>query len=144
MSAAADRLAELLDTFPARLAEFSDTEASEKSAGWSKKEILGHLIDSASNNHQRFVRAAIDPHIDFPRYQQDTWVSAQRYNHEPWSELAALWLALNRHLVHVMHSIPFEARDHTVSIGGNKPVTLGFLIDDYVDHLEHHLDQILP
>ena len=146
MSATADRLAALLETVPSRLAGFSDGEASQPRAGggWSRKEILGHLIDSASNNHQRFVRARFVPHLDFPRYEQDTWVAAQRYSEESWPDLLNLWLLYNRHLVHIVRTLPAECLSHTISIGGGDPVTLQFVADDYLRHLRHHLDQILP
>src|SRR5689334_19046180 len=99
MRAAADRLASLLASVPQQLAAIVEAEASQKSDGrWSKKEILGHLIDSASNNHQRFVRAQLAPHVDFPPYEQNRWVAAQRYAEEPWPDLVNLWLLYNRHL----------------------------------------------
>jgi len=140
----AERLARVLDVSSPRLAAFADAEVSAKLPGrWSKKEILGHLIDSASNNHQRFVRALLDSRIEFPEYKQDGWVAAQRYAAEPWDTLVNLWLYLNRHLVHLMHAIPISAREHTIAIGGKEPVTLGFVMEGYLDHLEHHLDQIL-
>jgi hypothetical protein len=145
MSETADRLAALLNTIPPKLTDFSDAHASEKPAGgrWSKKEILGHLIDSAANNHQRFVRAQFATHLDIAGYQQEQWVSAQHYAGEPWTELVNLWLLLNRHLVHIIQRVPADCLPHTVSIAGRDPVTLEFVIDDYLRHLEHHLGQIL-
>jgi len=145
MSQTADRLSALLESVPARLVAISDADAALKpgKGHWSKKEILGHLIDSAANNHQRFVRAQFAAHIDFPGYEQERWVAAQRYATEPWADLVNLWLLLNRHLVHILRGMPSEARGNTISIGGKAPVTLGFVIDDYLRHLEHHLDQIL-
>ncbi|HEV2447801.1 MAG TPA: DinB family protein [Candidatus Sulfopaludibacter sp.] len=143
MSAAAGRLAELLKTAPARLVEISDAEAANRPSGkWSKKEILGHLIDSVANNHQRIVRAQLVAHLDFPRYEQDTWVAAQGYREEPWPDLVNLWLLYNRHLLHIMSGVPAECLSHTISIGGTMPITLGFLMEDYLRHLEHHLEQI--
>jgi hypothetical protein len=144
MSPAADRLAGQLQTVPARLAAISEADAAHKpdKGRWSKKEILGHLIDSAANNHQRFVRAQFIPHIDLPGYEQERWVAAQNYAAEPWADLLSLWLLLNRHLLHIMRNMPAGARGNTVAIGGREPVTLGFVIDDYLRHLEHHLEQI--
>jgi len=144
MSAAADRLAALLETLPPKLVAISDSQASEKKEGrWSKKQILGHLIDSAGNNHQRWVRAQLAPHLDFPNYAQEQWVAAQHYQSEPWPDLVNLWLLLNRHLVHIARAIAEDCLPHTIAIGSNQPVTLGVLLDDYLSHLEHHLDQIL-
>lgn len=146
MSQTADRLAALLNTVPQKLAEFSDAQASGKSTDgrWSKKEILGHLIDSAANNHQRFVRAQFSTHLDIAGYQQEQWVSAQDYAGQPWTELVSLWLVLNRHLVHIIRRVPVDCLPHTISIAGRDPVTLEFVIDDYLSHMEHHLGQILP
>ncbi len=145
MSETAEQLSTLLQSVPPRLVAISDVDAaaSPGDGHWSKKQILGHLIDSAANNHQRFVRGQFVAHIDLPGYQQGQWVEAQRYATEPWADLVNLWLLLNRHLAHIVRGMPAEARDHTISIGGREPVTLGFVIDDYLGHLQHHLDQIL-
>ncbi len=145
MTGTADSLAALLNTVPLQLAEFSDAQASGKSTDgrWSKKEILGHLIDSAANNHQRFVRAQFAAHLDIAGYQQEQWVSAQDYAGQPWTDLVNLWALLNRHLVYIIRRVPVDCLPHTISIGGRDPVTLEFVIDDYLRHLEHHLGQIL-
>lgn len=141
----AEGLAALLQTAPARLAAISEADATPKPADgrWSKKEVLGHLIDSAANNHQRFVRGQFAPHSDMPGYEQERWVEAQQYAAEPWADLVNLWLLLNRHLLHVVRAVPATALANTISIGGREPVTLGFVIDDYLGHLQHHLEQIL-
>ena len=145
MTETADRLAALLVTIPPKLTELSDALSSEKSDGgrWSKKEILGHLIDSAANNHQRFVRAQFAAHLDIAGYQQEQWVSAQDYAGQPWTDLVDLWSLLNRHLVHIIRRVPADCLPHTISIAGREPVTLEFVIDDYLAHMEHHLGQIL-
>ena len=137
-----------------RLQEISADESARSTNGaWSRREILGHLIDSATNNHQRFVRAQFKDDLLFPGYEQEQWVSSQKYNDEPWPDLIALWRAYNLHLLHVVSVIPenvltqprekhsldqiaFNAVDH------NAPATLEYLIRDYLDHLKHHLDQI--
>ena len=144
MSEAARRLELVLETAPARLMQIADDDAARPrdSGGWSKKQILGHLIDSAGNNHQRFVRAQLTPALEFPPYQQALWVSAQSYASEPWLDLVNLWLLFNRHLAHLMRHTPAECLSHTCAIGASAPVTLAFLMDDYVRHLEHHLEQL--
>lgn len=112
---------------------------------WSPKEILGHLIDSASNNQQKFVRTmAAAPHVDFTGYAQDTWVALQQYQQAGWGNVIDLWLALNLHLAHIMEHTPLEALSKTVSIDGAGPFTLHFIMADYVEHLKHHLLQIFP
>ena len=112
---------------------------------WSPKEILGHLIDSAGNNQQKFVRAlAATPHADFTGYAQDTWVTLQQYQLAAWPDLIDLWVSINRHLAHVMQHTPPEALTNTISIDGAGPFALHFIMADYVEHLKHHLLQILP
>ena len=110
---------------------------------WSKKEILGHLIDSAANNHHRFVRAVNNVAVLFPTYDQEEWVRIQHYNEMPWSFLVTLWSAYNRHLSHVIECIPVDAESSPCNIGKEKPVALEFVVRDYFRHLQHHLKDIL-
>lgn len=109
---------------------------------WSVKEIIGHLIDSATNNHQRFIRAQQTHEFAFPGYVQDEWVRSQGYQDRPWLELIDLWALYNRHLSHVIQRIPESALEAKCRIGTGEPVTLAFLIEDYLGHLHHHLAQI--
>ena len=110
---------------------------------WSKKEILGHLIDSAANNHQRFVRAVNRAGDRFPTYDQNEWVRIQRYNEMSWSLLITLWSAYNSHLSHIIESIPEHAESSPCNIGKEESATLGFVVKDYLRHLRHHLKDIL-
>ncbi len=120
--------------------EFSSEETPDN---WSKKEILGHLIDSAANNHHRFVRACHNVAADFPTYSQNDWVRIQKYNESDWGVLVELWSAYNRHLSHVVECIPQDAMSSSCNIGGDNPVTLEFVVKDYLRHLRHHLGDIL-
>jgi hypothetical protein len=135
----------VLQAAPRRLVDIADADAERKPASgrWSKKEILGHLIDSASNNHQRFVRAQFAARIDLPGYEQERWVATQAYATESWADLVNLWLLYNRHLLHVLRNLPEGARSHEISIGGKAPVTVEAVAEDYVRHLNNHLAQIL-
>lgn len=112
---------------------------------WSPKEIIGHLIDSAANNHQRFVRAqqGLTDLLAY-RYTQDFWVKTQDYRTANWPQLIALWHAYNTHLAHVVARIQPEFLDTPLLAWGDEPVTLRFVAEDYVRHLQHHLGQILP
>jgi len=121
---------------------------------WSRKEILGHLVDSAANNHQRFVLAQFKDDLVFPGYDGDRWVSVQRYRDESWPDLIQLWSSYNVHLLHVFFVIQQDTltksrTEHTLDkiashlVPGTEPTTLEYLIRDYVDHLRHHLRQIL-
>ena len=135
----------LLEQSSIALAEISESDSKKKSAPekWSKKEILGHLIDSAANNHQRFVRAQLSSELRIPGYEQQVWVATQRYQSEPWANLIQMWKSYNLHLLHVISTIPENAFGNYCIIGDNKPVTLEFVIEDYVRHLRHHIEQIL-
>lgn len=120
-------------------------EKSEKPVlpgGWSRKQVLGHLLDSASNNHQRFVRAALQDSLEFPGYDQDGWVRVEAVEDMPWLTLIALWANYNRYLAHIIAHLPADKLDVACRIGSSEPVTLGFLTEDYVRHLAHHLAQI--
>jgi hypothetical protein len=110
--------------------------------GWSRKQVLGHLIDSASNNHQRFVRAALQTSLDFPGYDQDGCVRVQGVEEAHWPLLVALWADYNRYLAHVIAHLPASKLEIPCRIGPNEPVTLRFLVEDYLRHLLHHLGQI--
>lgn len=121
---------------------------------WSPREIVGHLIDSASNNHQRFVRAQFTDDLLFAGYEQEGWVRVQDYQGEDWAELVQLWKLYNQHLLHLMSRIPEETRmklryKHNLhqiasdSLSENDPVTLDWFMRDYVEHMKKHLSQIL-
>jgi hypothetical protein len=145
MSTAAERLRKILESAPARLKNIPDAGSEEPFAPgkWSRKRILGHLIDSASNNHQRFVRSQLASPLIFPGYEQDGWVRVQQYEAEKWTDMVGLWTSYNAHLLHVLQNVPDEKWEHRCIIGEQEPVTLEFLANDYVRHLEHHLAQIL-
>src|SRR6185295_4218707 len=95
-----------------RLSSLKEEDAAIPPAAgkWSPKEVIGHLIDSAANNHQRFVRAQFGDDLVFPGYDQEAWVAVQRYNDEPWSQLIELWRQYNLHLCHVMSATPVDLR----------------------------------
>lgn len=138
------RLVCLVEAAEPRLRGMSDLESAEPilSGGWSRKEVMGHLIDSASNNHQRFVRAALQASLDFPSYDQDGSVRVQALQRASWPLLVSLWSAYNRYLAHVIANLPASKLDTVCRIGSEKAVTLGWLATDYLRHLVHHLHQI--
>ena len=108
---------------------------------WSKKQILGHLIDSAANNHHRFVRAQFEksPTIF---YDSDKWNAAGHYHKMSTESVVVFWRAYNAFLANLLRQIPEENYSRLCDTGGDQ-VTLGFVIVDYVVHLEHHLHQIV-
>src|SRR3984893_4889687 len=150
-----DAFRQTIDHASERLLQISEeqSEIGRAPGKWSPKEIIGHLIDSAANNHQRFVRAQFTDELVFPGYEQAEWVRVQRYSQRPWIELVELWRQYNLHLAHLMATIPEETRTksrarhnlHQLAwqkIAENVPVTLEYFMRDYVGHLQHHLDQI--
>jgi hypothetical protein len=110
--------------------------------GWTRKQIVGHLLDSAANNRQRFVRAAIDGRYAGPGYEQDTWVSAHGYASECWETLLRWWQAEHEILMAAVDRIPEGRLEASCVVGDDPPVTLRFLIEDYVHHQQHHFKQL--
>ena len=155
MEALLDRWHRSVTDAAAQLHALSDEQARRRPAPgkWSIKEIVGHLVDSATHNHQRFVQAQFKEDLAFPGYAQDDWVRRQRYHDSPWPALATLWAGYNEHLMHLVRAIPTavltRARvNHTLDeiawrpVPREQPATLAYLIEDYVAHLDHHLDQV--
>jgi DinB superfamily len=129
------------------------SESRRAPGAWSAKETLGHLIDSAANNHQRFVRAQFQDDLVLPGYAQEEWIASQGYQETSWACLVELWRLYNLHLLHVVSRIPeAELRRprlphslHLIAfklVGEDEPATLEYLIRDYIEHLKHHLGQI--
>jgi hypothetical protein len=141
---AASELDHVLERSAKPLLAISEESAAQRPhpESWCKKEILGHLIDSASNNHQRFVRLQLAPSLEMPAYEQSGWVRSQNYAGRPWRDLVELWLAYNRHLVHIIRNADAGAARH-IWKAPSGDTELRFLIEDYLRHLNHHLAQIL-
>lgn len=138
------RLEYLCNTVPVLLAKIPDAEFSFKPhpQKWSKKEILGHLVDSASNNHQRFIRTQFE---DNPSifYDQDQWNKHSKYSNFDSSELILFWVTYNNYLTEIIKNIPEENLSKTCRVGEEKTLTLELVIEDYVRHMEHHLKQLV-
>ncbi|MGA3325379.1 MAG: DinB family protein [Terriglobia bacterium] len=110
--------------------------------GWSRRQVMGHLIDSASNNHQRFVRASLADSLEFPAYDQNGWARVQTAEEADWPLLVALWANYNRYLAHIIAHLPPAKLDVPIRVGQNEPMTLKLLAEDYLRHMVHHLGQI--
>ena len=150
-----DDFKQTIEAAPPRLLLISEGQSEQARAGdhWSSKQIIGHLIDSAANNHARFVMAQLKDDLLFAGYEQDGWVRVQQYQNAPWPQLVELWRAYNLHLLHVMSCVPQEklmkqCTRHSLqkiafeTVSESDPVTLEYLMKDYVVHLKHHLSQI--
>lgn len=148
-------LRDVVEAATPRLRALSDAESAKAPAPgkWSPKEVIGHLIDSAANNHQRFVRAQFQDDLVFPGYEQEKWVAAQAYVRAPWTDLVDLWRGYNLQLSRVMAAMPADVRRkprvrhnlHEIAwtaVPQDQPATLEYFMRDYVDHMRHHLAQI--
>jgi hypothetical protein len=144
MKKLSEKLLSVIETAEPRLRAISASESANPmlSGGWSRKQVIAHLIDSASNNHQRFVRAVQQESLDFPGYDQDGNMRVQVPQEADWPLLISLWAAYNRYLAHVIAYLPASKLETPCRIGSDKPVTLDFLAKDYLTHLVHHLGQI--
>ena len=142
-----DRLQEHINLAPSEFLKYPDGELRRKSAPdkWSKKELLGHLIDSAANNHHRFIKAQFLPSPFFVEaYAQNDWVRIQNYNEKDTQQLVNLWKAYNEHILFIMQNIPdknLEIKLNAEDAFENAD-TLFLLMKDYIDHMDHHLGQI--
>ncbi|KPM49040.1 DinB family protein [Jiulongibacter sediminis] len=146
MQETAERLRQLINSQIGTLKLVSEAEASVKPSPqkWSKKEILGHLIDSATNNQTKFVKTMETGGQDLPGYHQDEWVELQAYQKANWLQLIDLWRAINLHLAHLIENTPESTLQNTLTIENAGPFTLEFIMKDYIEHTKHHLLQILP
>jgi len=113
-----------------------------RAGGWTRKQIVGHLCDSAANNRQRFVRASIDGKYAGPGYAQDAWVEVHGYADQSWEMLLRWWQVEHEILKSVVARIPCERMGTACTVGDDAPVTLQFLIEDYIAHQQGHLKQI--
>ncbi len=145
-----------LDSAEKALLIYSDEESLDAYAPgkWNKREVIGHLIDSACNNHFRFVTAQFKDDLVFQTYDQEKWSSVQSAETQSWKFLVSLWKKYNLHILHIVSQIPDEILDREINehnfnlicwkpIPQEEAVTLKYLIKDYYGHLKHHLSQIL-
>ena len=151
-----DNFRQTIDSAANKLLEIDDVKSEQPRAEdhWSSKQIIGHLIDSAANNHARFVLGQLKDDLVFPGYDQEGWVRTNHYQERAWRDLIELWRSYNLHLHHLMtHAdrakLNTPCTQHTLqeiafkSVPKAEPVTLEYLMRDYVDHMKHHLAQIL-
>lgn len=151
-----DDFKQTIETASSRLLQITEAQSAQPRAEehWSSKQIIGHLIDSAANNHARFVVGQMKDDLVFAGYEQDRWVQIQHYQEAPWSQLVDLWRVYNLHLLHVMSWAARDKLHHSCSqhslekiafktVNKAEPATLEYLMKDYVVHLNHHLSQIL-
>jgi hypothetical protein len=113
-----------------------------RTGGWTRKQIVGHMMDSSANNRQRFVRAATEGQYTGPQYAQEAWVAAHGYARQSWETLLRWWEVEHEVLAAVVDEIAEERLGTRYAVGEDAPVTLRFLIEDYIAHQKWHLAQI--
>jgi hypothetical protein len=140
---ALNRLHYIIEKAPILLTEIGEEHMALKQlpTKWSKKEILGHLIDSATNNHQRFVRGQFETNPEIT-YDQNKWNEFSFYQEMESQQIIKFWTIYNTQLLEIIKRIPRNSLKNQIKVGDNL-LTLEFLIFDYVEHLEHHLKQII-
>ncbi|MEL6675282.1 MAG: DinB family protein [Bacteroidota bacterium] len=146
----------LEEAYPSLQAMSPETRTTPLAPGkWSPQQVMGHLIDSAANNHQRFVRVQQQENFIFKGYQQDQWVIQQAYEEASWETILNLWTAYNRHLAHVIRHLPQQLwaqsrHPHNLhqiafkTVPEDQPTSLAYFVADYIAHLEHHLKGLIP
>lgn len=140
----ADELVRMINAAVPLLEAIPEDVAAERiSRGkWSAKEIIGHLIDSSINNNVRFIRSQQISLLEISGYEQEFWVKGQAWQLSSWQEIINLWAGMNKHLALTIRAIPAGALKHLIKINENVPVTLEYVVTDYLDHLKHHLAQV--
>lgn len=145
MEAIAEKLNSLIQQVPQKIKNLAVEDLSKRPAQnkWSGKEILGHLCDSAVNNLQRFIRVQFeDQPFVITAYEQEKWVSVQKYQDTSINDIMELWVCLNRQIARIITGIPREKYLYLCKIDNSQTVTLQALVEDYLDHMNHHLTQI--
>ena len=147
MKTTADELRRIIKKLlPELIAIGSDPDLAvrPKPEKWSRKEILGHMIDSACNNQQKFVRMMQQAKLEFPGYAQDDWVLLQDWANADWEQMVLLWQQYNLHIAYLIETISPDYYSHEIVIEGTGPFRLDFIMPDYVEHFKHHMRQIFP
>jgi hypothetical protein len=139
-----NRLTYLCDTIPPLLSAMDEQTFTLKphAEKWSRKEIIGHLIDSAANNHQRFVRGQFEQNPTIT-YDPDNWNTYNYYSKLDSAQIISFWEIYNRHILELIKNIPQELLNKQVNTGAQNSFSIAFLFNDYVEHLEHHLRQVI-
>lgn len=141
-------LQQIIDMFSQKISAIPEAEFSAKHAAnkWSKKEVLGHLTDSAQNNLRRFICGQYETTPPKIVYEQDFWVQAIGYQEKRSSDVILLWRLVNDQICSVLQTMP--ASNYNRMCDTSKQTeqfhSLQWLAEDYVKHLKHHLNQIIP
>lgn len=137
-------LQQIINEYVGKIESIPDAEFSAKPRAdkWSKKEVLGHLIDSAQNNLRRFICSQYESEPPKITYQQDFWVKANGYQASSKNDVILYWRLINQRIADVLAAMPEDQYGKQCDTGSLR--TLSWLADDYVKHMKHHLNQIIP
>jgi hypothetical protein len=146
MKEVANELESIVIRFTDRFEEISESNFSAKpnAAKWSKKEVVGHLIDSAENNLRRFICGQYETPPPKIKYDQNFWVTANQYQESNSLDVIQNWRVINLKICQVLRQMPAENYTRTCDFGDGKFLTLEWLAVDYVKHLKHHINQVIP
>lgn len=143
-----NELRQILESTIPQLVEIPESEISRRSAPgrWTKKEVLGHLTDSAHNNYRRFLCAQYEQPVPVIHYDQDFWVEANQYEKMSTAELILLWKLMNERIIAVLDHMPADNYTKVADTGKEEKElhSMSFLAGDYIRHMKHHLGQIFP
>lgn len=143
-----EELDQIISEYAKKISAIPETEFSAKPLPnkWSKKEVVGHLIDSAQNNLRRFICGQYESAPPKITYDQDRWVASNNYQATDSSEVIALWNLTNKRIVAILRQMPPSAYAMTCNTGktDTQLYSLEWLAADYVRHMKHHLNQIIP
>ena len=135
-----------IDTWEQKLIELPTDTITQKRNKQNRtiKQILGHLTDSAANNHQRMVRLQYNEKLEFPDYQQDNdlWIALQDYQNADWNVTIQFWKLYNLHMIQVIKSVDQTKLDHSWQSFEGNTVTLQQMIEGYLGHIELHFNEI--
>jgi hypothetical protein len=142
-------IATLIEEWESKLSELSNEVITERRNSQNRniKQILGHLIDSASNNIHRYVHLQYrESPLEFPNYasegNNDRWIAIQSYQTEEWVKMIRLWIYINYHLIHVIRHINPDKLDNVWIAGPGRQISLKDMVIDYLRHLKLHLSEI--
>ena len=141
-------LDQLVEKYHRRFLDEQESALSARSqpGKWSKKEVIGHLTDSAHNNLRRFICGQYDEPVNPIAYDPDWWVKANDYQNLQTTYIIDLWCFMNRQICRVLSAMPTEAYGRLCNTGGSQAELhdLEWIAADYVRHMKHHLNQIFP
>ena len=141
-------LRELVQDYGKKVSTISEQDflAKPLPTKWSKIEVLGHLIDSAQNNLRRFICGQYESSPPRIVYDQDMWVNANNYKSAKKEHVIQLWILLNERICDILKTMPVAVYDKQCNAGKEAPqlYSLLYFAEDYVKHMKHHLNQIIP